>query len=123
MLYKYVCHRDRPRFFEQVGHQTTSAYIENKPFFTKYSPRQTYQNYEQPCQRSQNSEFQSHYSESKIGRIFPKKNSVKNISLEDELILMIFLKKVTFKVLYLLKMCQIFVSSVHNFGKSDNDII
>ena len=24
---------------------------------------------------------------------------------------------------YLLKMCPIFVGSVHNFGKSDNDII
>ena len=28
-----------------------------------------------------------------------------------------------FKVLYLLKMCPIFVGSVHNFGKSDDDII
>ena len=24
--------RDRPRFFDQVGHQTTNASIENKPF-------------------------------------------------------------------------------------------
>ena len=71
--------RYRPRFFEQVGHQTTSAYIENKPFFTKYSPRQTYQNYEQPCQRSQNSQFQSHYSMSKIGLMFPKIFSVEKI--------------------------------------------
>ena len=33
----YVCMyiRYRPRFFYQVGHQTTSAYIENKHFFTK----------------------------------------------------------------------------------------
>ena len=31
------------------------------------------QNYEQPCQRSQNSKFQSHFSVSKIGQIFPKK--------------------------------------------------
>ena len=30
-------------------------------------PRQTYKNYEQSCQRSQNSEFQSHFSVSKIG--------------------------------------------------------
>jgi hypothetical protein len=28
-------HRYRPRFFDQVGHQTTSAYIENKDFSTK----------------------------------------------------------------------------------------
>ena len=27
----------------------------------------TYQNYEQPCQRSQNSEFKRHFSASKIG--------------------------------------------------------
>ena len=66
----YLCTRDRPRFFDQVWHQTTSASIGNKHFFTKLWPRQTYQNYEQPCQRSQNSEFQSHFSVSKIGRIF-----------------------------------------------------
>ena len=61
--------RDRPRFFDQVGHQTTNA--------SKYY--QTYQNYEQPCQRSQ-----------------------------------------SFKVIF---MCPIFVSSVHNFGKSYDGII
>ena len=27
--------RDRPRLFDQVGHQTTNASIENKHFFTK----------------------------------------------------------------------------------------
>ena len=26
-------YRDRPRFFDQVGHQTTYAYIGNKHFF------------------------------------------------------------------------------------------
>ena len=31
----------------------------------------TYQDYEQPCQRSQNSEIQSHFSVSEIGQIFP----------------------------------------------------
>jgi hypothetical protein len=31
----YVCSRDRPRFFDQVGHQTTNASIGNKHFFTK----------------------------------------------------------------------------------------
>ena len=61
----------------------------------------------------------------KLVKSFQKNNSVKNIWLEDQLILIIFffLKKVTFKVLYLLKMCPIFVSSVPNFGKSDDDII
>ena len=43
--------RYRPRFFDQVGHETMSAYIENKYFFTKSCHRQTYQNYEQPPQR------------------------------------------------------------------------
>ena len=63
---------DCPRFFDQVGHQTSNAFIRNKHFFTKWLPRQIYQNYEQPFQRFQNSEFQSHFSVSKIGRIFPK---------------------------------------------------
>ena len=34
-----------------------------------------------------------------------------------------FLKTLIFKVLYLLKICPIFVGSVHNFGKSADDII
>ena len=36
--------RDLPRFFDQVGHQTTYAYIGNKHFVTKMCRRQTYQN-------------------------------------------------------------------------------
>ena len=32
---KYITIRDRTRFFDQVGHQTTNASIENKHFFTK----------------------------------------------------------------------------------------
>ena len=32
-----ICIRDRSRFFDQVGHQTTNASIGNKHFFTKYS--------------------------------------------------------------------------------------
>ena len=43
----------------------------NKHFFTKSCHRQTYQNYEQPPQTSQNSDFQSHFSVLKIGRIVP----------------------------------------------------
>ena len=43
--------RDRPRFFDQVGHQTMYAYIINKHFFTKSCHRQTYQNYEQSKQK------------------------------------------------------------------------
>ena len=65
----YISIRYRPRFFDQVGHQTMSACIENKHFFTK-SCHQTYQNYEQPPQSLQNLYFQSHFSASKINRIF-----------------------------------------------------
>ena len=71
--------RYRPRFFDQVGHQTTSAYFENKHFFTKSCHCQTYQNYEQPPQSLQNLYFQSHFSASKIKRIFLIFFSVKNI--------------------------------------------
>ena len=85
---------DRPRFFDQFGHQTTNASIGNKHFFTKQWPRQAHQNYEQPCQKNFCEEY------------------LRN-----------FLKTLIFKVLYLLKMCTIFVGSVHNFGKSADDII
>ena len=70
------CIRDRPRFFDQVGHQTTFAYVGNKHLFTKSCHRQTYQNYEQPPKRLQNSYFHSHFSASKNKGIF---FSVKNI--------------------------------------------
>ena len=33
MYYETLAFRYRPRFFEQVGHQTTHASIENKQFF------------------------------------------------------------------------------------------
>ena len=51
--------------------------------------------------------------------------SVKNIGLGDQLSLKVnFLKILIFDVvLYFLKMCPIFVGSVHNFGYSDDDII
>ena len=43
----------------------------------------SYQNYEQPCKRSQNSDFQSPFSASKIERSFSKKkNCVKNMRLK-----------------------------------------
>ena len=79
--------RVRPRFFDQVGHETMHASRGNKHFFTKSCHRQTYQNYEQHPRTCQNSYFQSHFSVSKIGRIFPKKNSIKNIGLGDQLLL------------------------------------
>ena len=65
--------RVRPRFFDQVGHETIYASSGNKHFFTKSCHCKTYQNYEQPPRTSQNSYFQSHFSVLKIGQIFPKK--------------------------------------------------
>ena len=80
--------RDRLRFFAQVGHQTTNAYIGEKHFFTKSCHRQTYKNYEQPPQRWHNSYFQSHLSTAKINGIFLIFFSVKNIRLGDQLFIM-----------------------------------
>ena len=56
--------------------------------------------------------FQSHFSA-----------SVKNIRLGDQHLEIFFLKTLIFKVLCFLKMCVVFVVSVHNFGRSDNDMI
>ena len=96
--------RYRSRFFDQLGHETMYASCGNKHFFTKSCHPQTYKNYEQhPPQTSQNLYFQSHFSVLKIGRIF--------------------LKILIFKIIYILKLCPIFVGSVHNFGKSDDDKI
>ena len=79
--------RVRPRFFDQVGHDTMYASSGNKHYFTKWCHRQTYQKYEQPPPTSQNSYFQSHFSVLKIGWIFLKKISMKNIWLGDQLLL------------------------------------
>ena len=65
-----LCIRYRPRFFDQVGHETMSAYIENKHFFTKSCHRQTYQNYEQPPQSLQNLYFQSQFQHQKSTESF-----------------------------------------------------
>ena len=43
--------RVRPRFFDQVGHETMYASSRNRHFFTKSCHRQTYQHYEQSQQK------------------------------------------------------------------------
>ena len=48
---KYVIRRVRPRFFDQVGHETMYASSGNKHFFTKSCHHQTCQNYEQSRQK------------------------------------------------------------------------
>ena len=51
-------------FLIELGaHETVYASSNrNKHFCTKWCHRQTYQDYEQPPQTSQNSDFQSHFS-------------------------------------------------------------
>ena len=75
-----LLHRIRPRFFDQVGHETMCTFSRNKHFFTKSCYHQTYQNYKQPPRTCPNSYFQSYFSVSKIGQIFPKKNFYKEYS-------------------------------------------
>ena len=43
--YPALCIRVRPRFFDQVGHETMYASSGYKHFFTKSCNHQTYQNY------------------------------------------------------------------------------
>ena len=50
-LFKHFYIRVRPRFFDQVGHETMYASSRNKQFFTRSCHRQTYQNYEQSRQK------------------------------------------------------------------------
>ena len=45
-----IQNRYRPRFIDQVGHQTTYASVGNNHFLTKSCHRQTYQNYRQSLQ-------------------------------------------------------------------------
>ena len=44
LLHSGMITRVRPRFFDQVGHETINASSGNKHFFTKSCHRQTYQN-------------------------------------------------------------------------------
>ena len=59
--------RNHSRFFERVGHETIYAYN----IFIESCHRHTYQNYQQPPQRLQNSDFLSHSLALKISGIFP----------------------------------------------------
>ena len=113
--------RVRPRFFDQVGHETMYAFSGNKHFFTRSC--QTYQNYEQPPRTYQNLFFQSHFSVLKIGRIFPKKNFYDKYLNWRPTFINFFFEIFIFDVLYFLKSHPIFVCSVHDFGKSEDDKI
>ena len=116
--------RVRPRFFDQVGHETIYASSGNKHFFTKSCHCQTYHNYEQPCKKDlKNLSFKVIFECLKLVESFQKKISKKNIRLGDQLLSKMFLKILIFKILYFLKLCPIFVGSDHNFDRSDNDRI
>ena len=71
--------RVRPRFFDQVGHETIFASSGNKHFFIISFHRQSYQSYEHPPGLYQKLYFHSHFSVSRIGQIFPQKNYMKNL--------------------------------------------
>ena len=80
--------RYRPRFFDQVGHQTTSSHIENKHFFTKSCHRQTNQNYEQ--------------SHQKLGTFLENKVLQKISFIKIDLLVKYFLQKKKFRKIQLI---------------------
>ena len=65
--------RVRPRFFDQVGHETMHASSENKHIFSKSCHRQTYQNYEQSRQK---------FGTFLVDKLFFKNQSFQKISLK-----------------------------------------
>ena len=71
-LLNNVCFRYLLSFFDRLAHENTYACIENKHFFTISCHRQTYQNNEQPPQRWQLSDFQTHFSAFKIKGVVHK---------------------------------------------------
>ena len=58
----------------------------------------------------------------KIDQIFPIFFSLKNIGLEDQLLIKNVFENFDFYSTFL-KVCPFFVSSIHNFGRSDGDIV
>ena len=119
-----MLNRYRLRFFDQVGHQTTYASIENKHFITKSCHRQTYQSYEQHPQSLQNLFFQSLFLASKISQIFLNCFFCKEyLTSWSTFINEIFWKLWFLKYFVFLKCAQFLSGSVHNFGRSDDDVI
>ena len=99
---QHVLNRNSSRFFDQVSHQKTYAYIKNKHFFTKSCHCQTYQSYEQPPQSLQkfilsksflSIKFQQNLWEPESFWIF---FSLKNIRLGNKLLKMKFFENFDF---------------------------
>ena len=79
IYYLSIWTRDRPRFFDQVGYQTTNASIGNTHFSLNNDLIRLTKIMNNFVKDLKILSFQSHFSVSKIGRIFPPNNSVKNI--------------------------------------------
>ena len=75
----------------------TLASIRNKHFFTISCHHQTFKNYEEPPEISQKSNFQSHFSTSKINGIFRNFSSWVVIKLGDQLLEVTFSENFDFK--------------------------
>ena len=76
-----------PRYFDQVGHQTTFVYVGNKHFFTKSCPTKIMNNLLKDCKiRTFKVIFQHQKSAESFWSF-----SVKNIWLGDQLLLINFL--------------------------------
>ena len=102
---KGVMGRYRHWFFYWVGHETIYASSGNKHFFTKWCHRQTYQNYEQSRQKL------GTFLENKIlQKSFQKKTWKDSINFPHW--------KMTENQNF-----EMFEEVVHNFGKSDDDMI
>ena len=86
-MHAYIVTRYRPRFFDQVGHQTMYAYIRNKHFLRNHDiVRPTrIQNYKQPQCMIAKFLLSKSSSASKINGIFLILFSVKSIKLGDQL--------------------------------------
>jgi hypothetical protein len=80
---------------------------------------QTYQNYQYPPQRLQNSDFQSQFLCQKLSESF----YLIFFILGAHFLLLILLDNFNFKALYFLKMGPIFAACVDHFGRSDYDMI
>jgi hypothetical protein len=67
--------------------------------------------------------FKVIFTPQELVKSFWKTNSMKNIWLGDQLVWKYIFEILIFKILSFLKLCPIFVGSVHNFGMSDDDKI
>ena len=104
--------RYRPRFFEQLWHQTIYASIGDKYFMSLSN-----------LPKSKSSKIAKFWHSKSFFSIKNQRNLFDFFSAKKDRKLDNWTFMKLFFLLYFLKMCPIFVSSVHNFGRSDGDII